>query len=386
MKEFSCRCGERIRLSDAYAARVIVCPACGAEIEVPQGQAFGEEQESPSAGPGPLPPSQFTGASQPPPPPPGWGPPPLPGYGPPPQRGQPPSPQDFEISIGRCIGDVWRTVMANWKQFLLPGLIFVASVVVPWYITLLPILWLFINPFIIAGLSMFCLLHLRMQHVRFSYIFHGYRRFWSVFGLFMLLYFIHMLLQAPMLVDYAVRYGVEFPTSSPLYTHYWSPHAYLSEATDNAAKLHAFSSLIPSLVTMLLSIYFAVALSLSYFFLMDRQCGPLQAIKGSWRLTKGYRMSILAIMIVFTLVTTLGLVVLGVGLSLTVSILFSTEASIYYGLGIGLFLIVPIFFLTEASIYHRLSLAEAAGVHRGLSSHGDSHHLRAAPDKSGPAP
>jgi len=32
MKEFNCKCGERIRLSDAFTAQIIVCPACGAEI------------------------------------------------------------------------------------------------------------------------------------------------------------------------------------------------------------------------------------------------------------------------------------------------------------------------------------------------------------------
>ena len=353
MKEFNCKCGERIRLSDDYAARIIVCPACGAEIEVPKEQAFGKGQESPSAGPGPPPPS----------PPPGYGPPPLPVYGPPPPPGFGPPPPlyvppDFEISVGRCIGDGWRTVKGAIWPLAFAAFVFIAAAYLRMFISQTPSLIILLVPPVKAGIMMFCLLRLRGQRPKNSDIFAGFRKYPHTLGIYFILILLDKIPSLPEFIYSAVKHGVTFPDTHPLYTPYWDPFVYLKVGGHSGGYYqYPFIIILISLALILLVIYITFALSLSYFFVMDRKAGPLQAIRGSWRLTRKYRGSIFAISIVAAFAAISGVIALGVGVLVT----------------------FPILFATGASIYHRLSLAEAAGVHRGLSQSGDSHQSTSSP-------
>jgi len=257
-------------------------------------------------------------------------------------------PPDFEISIGRCIGEGWRTVKGAVWPLAFAALVFIAVAYVRPYIFHMPLLTILLMPSITAGIMMFCLLRLRGQRPKNSDLFAGFRKYPQTLVIFFIFILLNKIASLPEFIYLAVKHGVTFPDTHPLYTPYWDPFVYL-----RAGDYGEGFTLSPfvSLALMFVFLYISVALSFSYFFVMDRKAGPLRAIWGSWRLTRKYRLSIFAIYIVASFVSLSGVIALGVGVLVT----------------------FPIFFAVDASIYHRLSMAEASGVHRGLSQSGDSH-------------
>ncbi|MFH1550971.1 MAG: hypothetical protein ABIH04_10480 [Planctomycetota bacterium] len=231
-------------------------------------------------------------------------------------------------------GAVWPLAFA--------ALVFIAVAYLRPFIPQIPSLTILLVPPMTAGIMMFCLLHLRGQRPKNSDLFAGFGKYPQTLGIFVVFILLNNVSSLPEFFYSAVKHGVTFPDTHPLYTRYWNPFVYLKAGGHGAEFPHPLSLLF-SLALMILVMYISFALSLSYFFVMDRKAGPLRAIWGSWRLTRKYRGSIFAIGIVAALLATSGVIALGVGVLVT----------------------FPIFFATGASIYHRLSLAEAAGVHRG---------------------
>jgi len=392
MKEFICRCGERIRVSDAYAARVFVCPACGAEIEVPQGQAFGEGQEPPFAGSGPQPP-----------PPPGWGPPPPPGHGPPPPTpgfGPPPPPPgygpplppgfgpppvpppfyvppDFEISVGRCIGDSWRSLMAHFWWFVLVTLVsFVIDMAISFltspigeHITYLDfVLSSLIKAPMMAGLMMYFLLNIRMQYSEFGYIFNGFKAFGRSLGVFWLQFLFMILASLPVIilvVVFLVSIGA-FDESFFVGRGGGDFHSHKMPEVNLPSTGVMILLVIGFVVFLIPTFYVQLGMSLSWLFMMDRGYSPWESIKASWTITRGHKFKMFLITLVAGLINILGVLMCCVGLLAT----------------------IPFIYLSLASIYHRLSLAQmkAQGIAVGPASPGAPGYGPPPPPGYGPAP
>ncbi|MCK4905420.1 hypothetical protein KAS42_04175 [bacterium] len=77
------------------------------------------------------------------------------------------------------------------------------------------------------------------------------------------------------------------------------------------------------------------AYSLAYFFMVDKNMGPWQAMKASFDITKGYRWRVLAVMALCNLINILGLLCLGVGIFVTAPLTILALAALYQRLSAG---------------------------------------------------
>lgn len=76
-------------------------------------------------------------------------------------------------------------------------------------------------------------------------------------------------------------------------------------------------------------IIFSLALSLSGYLVLDKKLKPIEAIKESWRITKGSRMQLFIFGVAAGLVNTLGFLALGIGLLWTIPTVLIAYALIY---------------------------------------------------------
>jgi len=76
-------------------------------------------------------------------------------------------------------------------------------------------------------------------------------------------------------------------------------------------------------------IYFAIRLTYVIYFLVDQKSGPIEAVKKSWKLTKGHFFSILGLYLVLVLVNLFGLLLLFLGLLITIPVTYIANAYTY---------------------------------------------------------
>lgn len=76
-------------------------------------------------------------------------------------------------------------------------------------------------------------------------------------------------------------------------------------------------------------IIFAVRMQLWSYFIVDKHVGPLAALKGSWKMTKGSVINLLLFDILIGLVTLVGAILLGLGLLVAVPVTSVATAWIY---------------------------------------------------------
>lgn len=76
-------------------------------------------------------------------------------------------------------------------------------------------------------------------------------------------------------------------------------------------------------------IYFAIRLTYVIYFLVDQKTGPIEAIKRSWKLTKGHFFSILGLYLVLVLVNLFGMLLLLLGLLITIPVTYIAIAYTY---------------------------------------------------------
>ncbi|HEX5930162.1 MAG TPA: hypothetical protein VFY74_00190 [Methyloceanibacter sp.] len=88
---------------------------------------------------------------------------------------------------------------------------------------------------------------------------------------------------------------------------------------------------------LVLGAIFALMFMFSGFLVIDRELGPIEAMKGSYRMTYGYKWSLLGLLLMLLLINVLGLLALIVGLfvSAPVSLLAATHAYRVLGAGAG---------------------------------------------------
>ncbi len=73
----------------------------------------------------------------------------------------------------------------------------------------------------------------------------------------------------------------------------------------------------------------AVGLFFVPYIVIDKKLGPVDAIKESWRLTKGHKWNILLFSLLFILINLLGVLALGIGLLVTMPITFLATVYAY---------------------------------------------------------
>lgn len=96
-----------------------------------------------------------------------------------------------------------------------------------------------------------------------------------------------------------------------------------------------FFSTSPLIAILLLIVSFVAALTIAtilYFAdysIVDKQLGPIKAIKESIRITKGSRLNLFIFLLTLVVLNLLGLMLLGIGLFITLPLSFLAEAYVY---------------------------------------------------------
>jgi hypothetical protein len=107
----------------------------------------------------------------------------------------------------------------------------------------------------------------------------------------------------------------------------WCPNLYLAYL--GASILMVLAVVAGMILLIIPGIIVALGLSLTGYLVVDRNLGPVEAIKESWRLTKGHKWSILRLAVLMTLVNILGFVLLFVGLLVTLPVTMIAFAHAY---------------------------------------------------------
>lgn len=89
------------------------------------------------------------------------------------------------------------------------------------------------------------------------------------------------------------------------------------------------------IVLIIPGVIIALAFSLTYFFIIDKNMGPWEGMKASFDMTKGFRWRILAVMALCGLINILGLLCFGVGILVTIPLTTLALAALYQRLSTG---------------------------------------------------
>lgn len=76
-------------------------------------------------------------------------------------------------------------------------------------------------------------------------------------------------------------------------------------------------------------IYLALRLCLYAFYIIDTDCGPIEALTKSWEKTKGVEISLFLLFLVLYLLNIVGLLLCGIGMLITAPITYVTMAQVY---------------------------------------------------------
>lgn len=96
-----------------------------------------------------------------------------------------------------------------------------------------------------------------------------------------------------------------------------------------AAVLSAIIVGIGTILLIIPGIIAALGLMFTKYLVIDRNLGPIQALKESWRITKGSKLNLLGFLIVIVLFNLLGVIALGVGLLVTIPVSMLAVAHVY---------------------------------------------------------
>lgn len=96
-----------------------------------------------------------------------------------------------------------------------------------------------------------------------------------------------------------------------------------------AAILTAVIVGIGTVLLIIPGIIAALGLMFTKYLVVDRHMGPVDALKESWRITKGSKLSLLGFMCVLILLNIAGAIALGVGLLITIPVSMLAVAHVY---------------------------------------------------------
>ncbi len=97
-------------------------------------------------------------------------------------------------------------------------------------------------------------------------------------------------------------------------------------------KVSLPAAVVVGVVDFVLVVFVGLGFLFYAYALVDREVGPIDALKESWNLTSESRLSLLVFLIVLGLLNLLGLLLLGVGLLATIPISMIAFAHVYRAL------------------------------------------------------
>jgi uncharacterized membrane protein len=83
------------------------------------------------------------------------------------------------------------------------------------------------------------------------------------------------------------------------------------------------------LLLIIPGIFFGIRLKYATYLVIDKNLGPLEAIKGSWKITRGNVWNLFFLSILLGLINLLGLLCLVIGLFITVPLSMLATAFVY---------------------------------------------------------
>jgi uncharacterized membrane protein len=148
------------------------------------------------------------------------------------------------------------------------------------------------------------------------------------------------------LVPYSLMMLTIFVISAVFYTGYYKMALMAADGEEVSLAAFAVSArkilntLLASLLCLVLLIVgtllciipgmiVAVRLQFFYFFIVDKDCGAVEALKKSWEATKGETLTMLLFLIVFYLLILLGVICCGVGVLVTMPMVMIGYALLY---------------------------------------------------------
>ncbi len=99
-----------------------------------------------------------------------------------------------------------------------------------------------------------------------------------------------------------------------------------------ASILYSISVFIGILLLVIPGIYLTLRLQFFTAYIVDEDCGAIESLKRSWETTKGQEMPLFLLLLVMLLISLIGLLLLGVGLFITIPVVYTMQLIVYRAL------------------------------------------------------
>jgi hypothetical protein len=228
------------------------------------------------------------------------------------------------------IGDWFRYAQAHWGAVVGPmiGYFFLYLLIVfGLAITCvgIPVL-IFLLPPLAAGFVLVPLAQLKGERWTFGDFFGGFRQFWPVFGGTWLVALLAGLWAVPGVVLQEIGQAkyqdeVNAAVRAAAQEHPDDPFAQIA-AAQQAQRLHmedplVLSGLVLRVIGQLVGLYFQIRCLFVLPLILDRKCGAVESIQGSFRLTRGHFWGLLGVVLLLGLINIAGLLLCLVGVLFT---------------------------------------------------------------------
>jgi hypothetical protein len=204
------------------------------------------------------------------------------------------------------VGEWFRYATTHWGAVLGPmigySLLFVLIVVAGALIPFVGgVLLALVLPPLLAGFSLVPLAQLRGERWTFAHFFGGFRWYWPILANTLLTGLILLVCMLPGQIALIVT----APSQSAGSGH---------EETSHAVDPFFTGALIFALLNLLVTGYIGLRCALfSLPLILDRNCGPVQALRGSWTLTRGHFWGLLGVVLLLGLINLGGMLLFGIG-------------------------------------------------------------------------
>jgi hypothetical protein len=232
---------------------------------------------------------------------------------------------DYSIRIGEW----FRYAQAHWTAVLGPmigyGFLYTA-IVVGLCITCIgvPVL-IFVAPPLAAGFTIVGLAQLKGERWTFNDFFGGFRQFWTIVGATWLVVLVAGLWQVPGVILQSVGQAQYQPEEQArlreaMQANPNDPFGAMLRAQQGGAHLEdpvVLSGLVLRLVGELVGIYLQIRCMFFLPLIIDRKCGAVESVQGSFRLTRGHFWGLLGTLLLLGLINLGGFLLCIIGVFFT---------------------------------------------------------------------
>jgi hypothetical protein len=229
------------------------------------------------------------------------------------------------------IGEWFRYAQAHWSAVVGPMigyLLLYILITIGLVITCVGIpALIFLVPPLAAGFTLVPLAQLKGERWTFGDFFGGFRQYWPVFGGTWLVILLTSLWPLPGIVLQQVgeaKYQAEANAQlrARLEANQDNPFAEVA-GMQQQQQVHledplVVSGLVLRLIGQLVGLYFSVRCLFAVPLILDRKCGAVECIQGSFLLTGGHFWGLLGVLLLLGLINVGGLLLCGIGLLLTI--------------------------------------------------------------------